>query len=168
MSFNTSKLKKQSGQQSGFTLIELMIVLIIVGLVLGAGIPALQTRVANSQADRVADELKLDIAFARTQARVNATETGIYPHTNGWTTGWQVKQGTSVIRERGTTASPMIDSGTLTGDFDTATPISFDRKGRAINTGKLTIKVSGCSGKRNRTLEINQIGQVIESELSCS
>ena len=154
-------------QQTGLTLVELMIVLVIIAIVMTVALPFVKSIIANRQADRVADEFSLDISYARTQARVNATETGIYPHASGWTTGWQVKQGTTIIRERGTASSPMIDSGSMTGDFNTATPIAFDRKGRAVNTGKMTIKVTGCTGNKNRTIEVNQIGQVLEKEVAC-
>ncbi len=53
---------------TGFTLIELMVILIIVAIVGGAGLPAMYRMTANNRITTQTNELLADINFARSEA----------------------------------------------------------------------------------------------------
>lgn len=55
-------------KQSGFTLLELMITLIILGLMLGMGVPAMTQMIQSSNVSRVTNFLVRDFNLARSQA----------------------------------------------------------------------------------------------------
>ena len=157
-------------KSQGVTLIELMIVLIIIAVAFTVGMPGISTMNANTQADRLNDELRLDIAFARNQSVSVAQQIDMQPIGGNWSTGWQIIQNSdnTVLRERGSVASPVAENGTITSpDFTNINSVSFDRKGRAVNTGSFNVLVTGCSGDRSYTLNVNQIGQLVVSEAAC-
>ncbi|HGX91779.1 MAG TPA: prepilin-type N-terminal cleavage/methylation domain-containing protein [Candidatus Tenderia sp.] len=58
----------QRKRSTGFTLIELMIVLIIVAIIGGAGLPAMYRMTANNRIATQTNELLADINFARSEA----------------------------------------------------------------------------------------------------
>ncbi|MDK2778731.1 MAG: GspH/FimT family pseudopilin [Pseudomonadota bacterium] len=152
----------------GFTLIELMTVVLIVAIVASIGAPSFQKMVANRQAERLRSELQLDISFARSQSVTFSDQVTVTPLADNWDTGWQVLRGTTELRNRGSADNPMADSGTITSaDFSTATPLTFDRQGRATTTGSIRILVDNCYGDRDYTLSINQIGQIVVAEATC-
>lgn len=51
--------------------------------------------------------------------------------------------------------------------FDRDNPIGFLESGAAIRSGALTIAHFGCAGDNARTLQINQVGQVIGNDVLC-
>jgi len=75
----------------GFTLIELMITLAILGVILGLAVPAMSDFVVRQRVDSQAKELMLTLAFARSEAVKQGQDIAILPATNsatGWTNGW--------------------------------------------------------------------------------
>lgn len=53
------------------------------------------------------------------------------------------------------------------GVLDRINPIGFNPSGTAIRSGVLTIATLGCAGNNARTIQINQIGQVIGNNINC-
>lgn len=150
----------------GVTLIELMVVIAIAAILYAVGTPSLQQFTLNRTADRLAQELQLDLAFARNQAITLNQEVRVEPN-NNWSRGWIIRQNNRVIREKGSANNPMAEAGVITSMFTAATPLRFDPQGRAQPTGSFTIDVPGCSGNRERLININFIGQLVTQELLC-
>ena len=74
----------------GFTLIELMIVLVIAAILIAVGAPALGEFIADQRVRTTASDIVGDIAFARAKAiessrRVNIEKTGAL-----WREGWRI------------------------------------------------------------------------------
>lgn len=65
---------------TGFTLIELMIVIAIVGILLTVGIPSMRTAISNSRAATLKDTLLIDIMYARNYAITNTVVVKMIPH----------------------------------------------------------------------------------------
>lgn len=153
--------------QQGFTLLELMVTLTIAGILAAIAVPTMQSITINRHADRLANELQLDIMYARNHALSLNKNVTIKPLSGGWDTGWVVAQGTDVIRQKGSASAPMAKkAGEITSTFTTAAPLIFDRNGRvnnpsnSTNAGSFSINVADCTGDRKRTLQLNYIGQL--------
>jgi len=75
----------------GFSLIELMIVIMIAAILMVAGIPALEDFMADQHVRSVTSDLAGDIAFARYQAVENSHRTHLQMTPGpSWTNGWRV------------------------------------------------------------------------------
>ena len=92
----------------GFTLIELMIVISIVGILMSVGVPGMRTYISNSAANSLGNTLLIDIMYARNHAISNTVivkmsplgtlptlgnRTGVSTYTPGsagvnWGLGW--------------------------------------------------------------------------------
>ena len=153
----------------GFTLIELMTVVLIVAIVASIGAPRFQKMVANRQAERLRSELQQDISFARSQSVTFSDQVTVTPLADNWDTGWQVLRGTTELRNPWQRGQP--DGGFRNHYISRlsalATPLTFDRQGRATTTGSIRILVDNCYGDRDYTLSINQIGQIVVAEATC-
>lgn len=80
-------------QQSGFTLIELMITLALLGIVLGLAMPAVTDFAIKQRVSSQANEMMLSLAFARSEALKLNQEVRVIPRTGtatGWSDGWCV------------------------------------------------------------------------------
>ena len=80
-------------QQSGFTLVELMITLVILGIMLAIAAPAMSDFVVRQRVSGQASELMLALAYARSEAVKQGADIAVLPSTNastGWADGWCV------------------------------------------------------------------------------
>lgn len=78
-------------QQSGFTLVELMITLAILAILLGLAMPAVTDFAIKQRVSSQANEMMLSLAFARSEAVKRNLNIRIMPVTgshNGWRDGW--------------------------------------------------------------------------------
>jgi type IV fimbrial biogenesis protein FimT len=75
-----------SGTQTGFTLIEVMIVIAIIGIVSAIGVPALQQAYQNQQVKSAASDAQLSFLLARSEAVKRNGDVRIDAITNGWQT----------------------------------------------------------------------------------
>ena len=151
--------------QAGFTLLELMVTLSIAAILAAIAVPTLQTITINRHADGLANDLQIDLMYARNQALSFSKEVTIEPLSSGWAAGWTIKQDGDVIRQKGSTSNPIAKTGEITS---AASKISFDKHGRhAGSTTSITIKVAKCTGNRVRTITLNPIGQLQTTSSSC-
>lgn len=151
---------------TGVTLIELMVVVAIAAILMTVAVPSIQTFTVNRSADRLTQELQLDLAYARNQAITQNQEVTFAPNVN-WSTGWSVQQNGLLIRQKGAADKPMADANVITSTYTAGAPLRFDAQGRALATGTFTIDVPGCTGSRERLISINFIGQLVTQEGPC-
>ena len=74
-----SKMKKSLRNQAGFTLVELMIVIVIVGILAAVAVPIYQSNINKAKMS----ECDAALGTIRTSLRVSFAETGAYPNYNG-------------------------------------------------------------------------------------
>ena len=79
------------GQPSrGFSLIELLTVVVILGVLLSLAALPIQEMIANQRLRSVTSDLVADLALARVEALKRSTRVGIARTTADWGGGWQV------------------------------------------------------------------------------
>ena len=74
----------------GFTLIELMIVVTILGIFLTIGMPALSEFVADQRVRTVTSNIVAEIAFARAKAIESSRRVIMQQSGGGWNSGWRI------------------------------------------------------------------------------
>ncbi len=87
-----------SAQQAGFTLIELMIVIILVAIFITVGVPSFQNLVSDNRLVTQANRLVSSLQFARSEALKLRTPVSVCRTTNGtacagagnWESGWLI------------------------------------------------------------------------------
>lgn len=135
-------------RQRGFTLMELMVTIGIVGVLFGLGVPMFRQSIDFVSAKTVAVELAGDLRMARSSAVKRNTTVSVLPMTGGWSAGWQVKTAAgdllsqyAVTRAGVTIAAP-------------ANGVQFASNGRIANTDtatsdmKWTVSTATSSGTR--------------------
>lgn len=185
---------------SGFTLVELMVVLAIVGILVTVSAPGMRAFISNSSSNSLSSTFLIDIMYARNHAisevvivkmiPTGVANTGVStftPNSTGvnWGQGWTVFEddndndaidaGENIIRTHSSFGpGAHISSGPAAQLLDANRPIGFNQSGFAygrpgINNGlgTLTIATFGCAGNNARTIQINQIGQVIGNDIPC-
>lgn len=169
---------------NGFTLVELMIVMAIIGIVVAIAMPYMRPIISNSQNKAISNQLLIDIMYTRNVAITNQRNAQMIPldPTLGsgtlaagggvnWAAGWRIVDtafpNDTLRRQENLGPDPQIRSIDVANLLDFANPIEFNPQGYSERRGTLQVAVFGCIGDSARQLQINQVGQVIGAVLQC-
>lgn len=176
-----------SYRRNGFTLVELMVTLAIVGVVMAIAIPSFSSQIRNNKSVILTTDFADMIGLARTEAVVRRTRVSLCPSDDGenctgiWNEGYIVFEDTA---DTDTADEPVVGRiikywqppageiefdvlfGAAAADF-----FRFTSMGTlaAISQEPLTaeIKLTGCTGKHARNISINTSGQVSVQPEDC-
>ncbi|MEH6625105.1 MAG: GspH/FimT family pseudopilin [Motiliproteus sp.] len=154
----------------GFTLIELMIVLVIAGVLLLVATPNFDSVIVGSKIDKARYSMASSLAYARTEAVQRADTVFLCRGSSGacgtndslgditWSTGWHVRDSTGILRTVDSD-NDGVDVIYACGDF-----ISFNADGEKTSTTTLecgfTFSKSGPDTSFDKSLLINAVGRV--------
>jgi type IV fimbrial biogenesis protein FimT len=158
----------------GFSLIELLVVMVIAGVLFGIGVPNLQQYVVSSRLSGASNEFFTALNLARSEAVRRAAQVTLV--TNGaansrdWTSGWTMfvdtdRDGALSAGEEVLRVGPALDAPmTIFGSVAFGTSVSFDSTGRLTSAGGTFVICHGtalvANGQaRSRALILNSAGR---------
>jgi type IV fimbrial biogenesis protein FimT len=149
-------------RQRGFTLVELVIVVFMVGVLATLAGPLFRDFIIQQSIRNAAFELMSDLTFARSEAvKRNVSVTMSKIGSGAWTGGWKIAAGTTTLRQH-PAVSPSITITMDDASFD------FLLNGRASGLAKFTIDDAG--GKTNiiaRCVSVDPGGRPQSVEGAC-
>lgn len=156
----------------GFTLLELMVVLVLVGIAMAIGIPSISQLVANQRVKSASFELITSAMYARGEAQKRGNAISIVPATGGdLEQGWCVVFGVSTVCDPNnpTTDEMRIQLPFPSVDYlwkTTAGPIVFNRAGRLEDRVQITVQ-DALGGALPRCITIDTSGSATAKVGGC-
>lgn len=124
-------MKARPSHSSGFTLIEVLIVVVILSIVMAIAIPSLRDMLEAQKVRNTASDLYSALILARSEAMKRNVQVSLVQATGGWANGWtaQWTDSSSVTTVLQTEA---IDSSQVTVSGPSASSITYSWTGRPI------------------------------------
>lgn len=137
--------------RNGFSLLELLVVIVIMGVMAAVGAPSLVSMLSSVRVKGATSKLHVALLMARSEAIKRNAVVTIVPNTAGWAEGWEVRDAASaVLASEGqsrlvqiTTAATQIvylPSGRIQG---TAPSFTLANTNNSVSTKCVTIDLSG-------------------------
>ncbi|WP_337054117.1 GspH/FimT family pseudopilin [Pseudoxanthomonas sp. USHLN014] len=165
-------------QTRGFTLLELMVTVTVLGILAAIAFPSFQNSIRSSRVSTTTSQFTAAIAMARSEAIKNTLAAGVCPSANGtacgndWSAGWLVwgdlnRNGLLDVSE--TVINYYAGSPAISVTVG-INPLRFDARGVPVTAaGDMTIASNPCqSGKTLRsTITMTGTGQVRTQKGAC-
>ena len=140
-------------RQHGFTLMEILIVIAMVGVLLGIAAPSFTNFTASQRVKTASFDMYAALNFARSEALKRRQQIVVAPTTGtDWSTGWTVKAGTTTLR------SQNAPTGAA---FSGASSVTYRMDGRlsaGSNLGVLIQPNPANADVKNRCIRIDLTG----------
>ena len=147
----------------GFTIIELMLVVTVLAILATLAVPSMRDMLIATQVRAAASDLFESVILARSEAIKRAASVDVVPNSGGWSQGWSVKVGSTVLDTRDAATNVTITpnaTGNITYRLDGR--ISTSVRSLTLSTtvasspiaarcvvidagGRASIKTNGCS-----------------------
>jgi type IV fimbrial biogenesis protein FimT len=148
-------------RHSGFTLIELMVVLTLAGVLVGLAVPSFREFTASQRVKTAASDLAAAMLMARSEAVKRNTSVTVTQAAGGWTNGWTVAAGGTTLVNKESTGNV-----TVTPNPDpTTTSVAFQATGRASTTVRFQLETANTAAVR--CVAISPIGVPNTSARTC-
>jgi type IV fimbrial biogenesis protein FimT len=135
---------------AGYTLVELMIIVTVLGILLSVATPSFIGVMANTRMKGAASDLHMALLKARSEAVKRNASVSVTQKTGGWTNGWQVAVGATVLGDQG----PMRNV-TIT-EAASATSVTYLRSGRIQGAAPFfSVETDGANIARCVTVEVS-------------
>lgn len=165
----------KTSKMRGFTLVELMITIALLAIILSLAVPNMGFFVKKRALRSTFDELRLSLAYARSEAVKQGKNIYVLPATGGWALGWCVTESSSscapsnkqLLRTFTPHSKTITFSDGLNPNTCDAFPsngIKFTKKGTTSNTLKLMIQDSSIDTQL--FIEVSRTGRT--SSTPCS
>jgi type IV fimbrial biogenesis protein FimT len=136
----------------GFTLVELMVVLLIAGIVLAAGVPALQTFTAEQQLISAGNAFFHSATLTRSEAIRHARPASMSPADGrDWTSGWKIEAGGRLVMMQSSLPPGIAVHHNNGGEL-----VEYRANGTPVNGSTWYFKSDG----KTRVVVINFLGRV--------
>lgn len=151
----------------GFSLLELMIVVSIVAIFAGIGVPSFSHLIANQRVHTAASDLQTALWRARSEAIRLNTQVVLAPAISavGWESGWVATNPRATSQELISHAA--LSGVTLTTPRSAAASVTYRPSGRATSTMTIEVASKTDSGAEPRCIRIDLGGRPLMRKGGC-
>ncbi|TVP55395.1 MAG: prepilin-type N-terminal cleavage/methylation domain-containing protein [Halomonadaceae bacterium] len=158
MNLQRSSLSLNHRYARGFTLVELMIVVLLVAVVAAIAVPNFRQLVENNRISAGTNSIVSTLSYARSEALRQGRRVTVDARVDGaWAQGLAVSQGTNLLR----VSEPMGNGIAVTGN-------SLAFRGNGLATGVATFRICGSGNLPGREVSVTEGGRVQTREVSCN
>jgi len=149
---------------AGFTLIELMVAVAVIGILVGVGLPEFRQGLQNSRVKGAGTDMFLSLLLARSEGIKRSANIDLVRGGGAWTDGWsvQVASDSTVLRSNDALKGDLTldcNTDTDTGTETCPASVTFNRSGKATSIIEYRFYISGNDAVRMRCVVMSLSGR---------
>ena len=164
----TASCARRSFAARGFTLVELMTVLAVLGVVAASAVPGLRSFAASQKVKSLSYDMTSDLLLARSEALKRNVSVSMTAANADWASGWTLTAGTENISTR----NPALESLSFAASPMVPTVITFDVNGHVSAPStqmRMTVSVTGASAdSAKRCIQLDLSGRARSLNGACA
>ena len=142
-------------RDTGFTLIEMAVTLVLTGILSVLAMPSYKNLVLNQNVRTAASELQIALMYARSEAIKRAADILVVPVANDWRSGWSVQLADATVVRGQPALHAQLSS--IAGSA-----ITYQSDGRvAAAPGSIVFKVAGNNAVTARCVTLDLSGRPV-------
>jgi type IV fimbrial biogenesis protein FimT len=146
----------------GFTLIELMIVLVLVGILLGVGVPSFRSLIADQRLRAVGTDLIVGLNLTRSEAVKRNKRVVLSPSASGWQGGWKMA---NPVASQPDILNHILPSGVSITEGPAS--VTFGASGRTTAPAKFQIGINAGTDSTSTCLVVELDGRTTSTPGDC-
>jgi type IV fimbrial biogenesis protein FimT len=153
---------EQVYRSRGFSLIELMVSLVVLGILVGLAVPSYRAIIAEQRVRATVTDLHAAISLARSEAIKLNRQITIAPAAGGWAAGWGIAHPTA--------GQPALLAHTLSSGVGITGPnagIVFSASGRTASAVEFEVSSDGSDAASVSCLSLGLDGRASSSKGEC-
>jgi type IV fimbrial biogenesis protein FimT len=156
-------------KQSGFTIVELMITVVIAGIVLAFGVPNFRQFMTENRTVTHVNNLITALNLARGEAITRGVVVDVRPLVAGdWTDGWVVGNDANNSNTlTGDEVFRVFGTGINHGTFTASGVVEFRSTGEVVTRRTFSLTPDECIGNKKRRIDIGASGHVDLTLIAC-
>jgi type IV fimbrial biogenesis protein FimT len=157
-------LDMRHARARGFTLIELVVVVMLVGILASLAVPAFSNLIATQRLSTAVSDIYTALATARSEATKRNVDVTLAQKTGGWINGWE-------ILDPADTTKKLLDHNALFGAAITAslTSVVYQSSGRVSGGTRPSFVITMTAGTstQSKNVCVDLSGRPFVSTASC-
>jgi type IV fimbrial biogenesis protein FimU len=152
-----------SQQSKGFTLVELLITVSLVGILAAIAVPSFNTAIKNSKADSEVSDLQRALNYARLEAINRGVSTQLRPGTDGagWNTDLKVVLASNTLSSAALRVTAAMSSGAAVS-APGVTVIEFNNLG-GLSAATSAVAMTYTLGTITKTINVCLNGRIVST-----
>lgn len=150
---------------NGFTLVELLIVVMIMVIIMALGAPSFNSLIQGSRLTSTANNISLALNVARSEAIKLGIQIDIVPASSNWSQAITVERSDDNADIR---VFPAVTGSITITESGGLTSLSYLPNGRSNAAATFIVCDSGRTGETGRSVNVTSTGRISVAEYTCS
>jgi len=161
---------------AGFTIIELLVAVAVVGILVAAAVPSLRAFIQNNRATAEANKVHTSLMLARSEALKRGVNVFVTANSGGsssnefgvgWTVWWDANSNSAIDTAEIISKVDSLKGGTTVNTSTDVSQFFFRGDGTASAASTIQVRIPECTSNNGRDIALSLVGRLTITRVAC-